>query len=280
MKDITDEELLRVLSEHCARLHRAAMEQAEAGFVETPDDPRWSYAFPLRSDLQLIHLFIQMADAFDVAATSLRARTSAVGIGAIRFLAEGYVLIRWLAEPSNETERRKRAYRFALGCTIGTQGMLKHTADADPRTMRSLAESIQRLQQIAKEDGIQHVREAPKMDYLFKSYIAPGYVVFSSLSEIGSHPGLLQILVFYQDRRSRRIDVNLAGSHDERAAWLGAAYDFFGRSCDEIGKRFGWEEWLRETAVPLVREATPLMAEAKARWTAKWGLNRPTQPEP
>jgi hypothetical protein len=111
---------------------------------------------------------------------------------------------------------------------------------------------------------------------LFPKYVDSGYVVFLALSEIGSHPGLFQVLVFHQDPVSRAIDVDPSGQHGERAAWLNGAFDFFGRSCDLIGKWFGWKDWLAETVAPIVVDASPLMEEAASRWRARWLPGRPT----
>jgi hypothetical protein len=269
---MNDEELLSALVESGGRLLHAAVRQSEAQFGTKPDDPRWPYPFPLRSELQLKHLFVQTADALDVALMGLRARTSAVSIGAVRFLAEGLVVISWLSEPTEEPERRKRAYRFVLGGIDRTRRMLAHTDNADPSTIRELTKSVARLREIAEMDGIQHLKEPPKAEHLFRTYLSPGYVVFSTMSEIGSHPGLLQILIFHQDRTSKLIQVDVGGQHGERAAWVNGAFDLFGRTCDRIGQTFGWDEWLQDTVMPIVKEAVPLMKEAGDRWRIRWGL--------
>jgi hypothetical protein len=273
---VDDAELIRGLAGVCERLLEAAHRQLGEYFGTKPDDARWPYPFPLRSDLQIKHLFVQMEDAFNVAWPNLAVRTSAVAIGAIRFLAEGYVLIRWLTDPTDEIERRKRAYRFVLGEIADTVGTFKHADDVDAATIRSLKESKETLLKIAREDGIQHLGGPPRADYLFKTYLKPGYVLFSTLSEIGSHPGLAQTLLFHQDRETRMINVDLTGQPGERALWIGVAFDFFGRTCDEVGKFLGWGDWLRDTVMPIVLDAAPLMTEAKTRWEKKWGIEAAT----
>lgn len=127
---VDDEELLRALSSVAGRLLDAAHQQSAARFGDEQDDARWRHPFPIRGDLQIRHLFIQMQDAFAVAFTNLAARTSAVAVGAVRFLAEGYVLLSWLTEPTHEVERRKRAYtghgaiRARRGSLDPTRGVL------------------------------------------------------------------------------------------------------------------------------------------------------------
>jgi hypothetical protein len=269
---VDDAELLQGLAGVCQRLLEAAHKQVGEQFGTNSDDARWPYPFPLKSDLQIKHLFVQTEDAFNVAWPNLAVRTSAAGIGAIRFLAEGFVLIRWLTEPSDETEQRKRAYRFVLGEISDTRRMFKHTADSDSSTVRSLEESAEMLRGFAREDGIQYLDEPPRADSLFKTYLEPGYILFSTLSEIGSHPGLAQMLVFHQDPGTRMINVDLTGQPVERAFWSSAAFDFFARTCDEIGKFFGWDDWLRGTVMPIVLDAAPLMTDAKVRWEKKWGI--------
>jgi hypothetical protein len=202
-----------------------------------------------------------------------RLARSAAPSGGTGFIAETFALISWLTESTDERERRKRAYRFLLACIERTRNTLRHAPDPEPSTLRSLKRSADELRQIARDDGIQGLRGSPDAPYLFKNYLEPGYVLFAMLSEIGSHPGLLQILVFHQDRASRRIDVDLGGQHDERAAWANAGIDFFGRTCDSMGKWFGWEDWLQGTLLPIVHEALPLMTEASARWARKWGMS-------
>jgi hypothetical protein len=269
---VHDEELLRALVGVSERLLLAAHQRAGEGFGTKPDDARWPYPFPLRSDLQVKHLFVQMEDAFAVAWTNLAVRTSPTAIGAIRFLAEGYVLIRWLTEPTDEMERRKRAYRFVLREIGETLRVLKHADDAEPATIRSLKESTGLLRDIAKQDGILHIGESPRTAHLFDTYLEPGYVIFSTTSEIGSHPGLLQMMLFHQDRGSKQINVDLTGAVGERAAWVSIAFDIFGRTCDEMGKALEWNDWLAETVLPIVQDAVPLLREAKSRWLTKWGF--------
>jgi hypothetical protein len=268
-----DGELLEALARSGAQLLEAARELD--GMLPQPKlDPRWAYPTPLGSDLQLRHLFLQAWDATDLALSGLHRRTSAVAIGAVRYLAEAFTLICWLTDARvDDLERRKRAYRFALSSIVGTKDMLKHAgAAANAATMASLKEAMDTLHRLAHEDGIQYVAERPKAPHLFKEYTVPGYVLFSSLSEIGSHPGFLQMLVFHQDRATRSIDVNFTGQPGERAAWMNGAIDLFGRACDEIATWFGQEEWVSFTMGPIARDYAPLMMEAKARWESKWGL--------
>lgn len=106
--------------------------------------------------------------------------------------------------------------------------------------------------------------------YLFKTYLKPGYVVFSTLSEIGSHPGFFHLIVFHQDRKTRVIDVNLTGQPAERAAWIASAFEFFGNTTE--GKFCGWDRWLQSEVVPIVRRTTPLMREARDKWREKWEM--------
>ena len=67
-----DAELLRGLAGVCQRLLEAAHKQVGEQFGTNPDDARWPYPFPLKSDLQIKHLFVQTEDAFNVAGRTSR----------------------------------------------------------------------------------------------------------------------------------------------------------------------------------------------------------------
>jgi hypothetical protein len=194
-----------------------------------------------------------------------------VAIGAIRFLTEVYALTCWLTDTSSEQEKRKRGYRLALGNIARARALLKKD-NADAAVVSQLQTSIDRVREIAREDGIQYVNEQPGADYLFKEYLEPGYILFATLSEIGSHPGFLQVLVFHADRESSRIEVNISGSPEERAAWIGGAVGMFARICIRMSTEFGWEDWLEKTLMHVVREANPLIEQSRERWKEKWNL--------
>jgi hypothetical protein len=156
------------------------------------DDSRWIYPVPLRRTLQLQHLFIQAADAFDIVLGTLNIRASGAAVGAVRFLAEVHVLISWLADlNASDQEKTKRAYRLVLGNIARVRNMLRRDP-ANAGYARRFEPSIATLREIASEDGIQHLDQEPRADYLFDTYLGAGYSAFAMMSEIGSHPGFFK----------------------------------------------------------------------------------------
>lgn len=268
-----DVELVEALYRFGGRLLQGAS-QLNDMLPQPTRDPRWKYPTPIRTDHQLRLLFLSTMDSLDLALVGLKARTSAVALGALRYQAEAHALICWLTGPTaDELERRKRGYRLALSDIGGTQQMNQHVepATAAALTIADLKMATETLQKLAHEDGIQHLRERPGNPHLFKKYLASGYVLFSALSEIGGHPGFLQLLVFHQDRPSRAITVDVSGQPGERAAWMNGGIDLFVRTCDRIAGSFGFEKWTAQTLEPIAREYAPVMQEAKSRWEAKRG---------
>jgi hypothetical protein len=187
-------------------IKRTHLQITTAAFPTVRDDPRWISPFPLRPELQLRYLYFQAVDAFDVASSALGLRASSVGIGAVRFLAECHVQVRFLVEVTG-SERQKRAHRLIQS------GIDRVRKLGGPRlTGREADDAENRLAQIAREDGVQHVRAAPGREHLFKTYTKPGYVFFATLSELGSHPGFLHLVPFFTDPETRMINVNLSGA--------------------------------------------------------------------
>jgi hypothetical protein len=262
-----DDELLDGIYESCREIREMAWKKAAIEFV-TPlvDDSRWLSPYPLKPELQLRHLFLQSLDAFDLAAIGLRARTSSASIGSVRLLAECCVLVRWLTEVEG-TEQRKRAYRLAMDGIKRLRRMGKHGLSATDAQLDAMKK---RLNEIARDEGIQHVGDAPDPVHLFNTYLKQGYVVFSVLSELGSHAGFFQVVLFHLDSQKEVVAVDFDGATVERAMWTASAFEFFGYTTDEIGKSFGWNDWLQADVLPVVQRAAPLMNEIRERWEQRW----------
>jgi hypothetical protein len=135
------------------------------------------------------------------------------------------------------------------------------------------------LRQIARDDRVQNVKESPDRRYLFNKYLKPtGYEVFSVLSELGSHAGFFHAVLFHLDPDSKQMDVNYGGGLVERAMWIASGFEFFGYTTDEVGKAFGWDDWLRDTVLPIVQRAAPSMRDVRARWQTKWSVGDAVRP--
>jgi len=74
----------------------------------------------------------------------------------------------------------------------------------------------------------------------FNSYLPPGYEVFTTLSELGSHPGFLHIVPFYADPETNVVNVNLSGAPLDRALWVALGFEMFGDVTDNVGTAYGW----------------------------------------
>jgi hypothetical protein len=267
---LKDADLLDHIYSLCQEIRDTAWDKAVTEFAAPlTDDPRWLSPYPLQPELQLRYLFLQSLDALDLAALGLRARTSTAAIGAVRLLAECCVLVKWLTEEGG-AEQRKRAYRLAMDGVKRTRRLQKHAkggiTDAQLDAMKS------RLLEIARRDGVQHVGEAPDATYLFNKFLRPGYAAFSVLSEIGSHAGFFQVVLFHLDPKTDVVAVDFDGSPAERALWTAQAFELTCYTVDEVGKALGWDDWLQAEVAPLVRRAKPAMKDVHNRWRIKWGL--------
>src|SRR5437762_1065545 len=96
-----------------------------------------------------------------------------------------------------------------------------------------------------------------------------GYPLFSSLSELGSHPrGLGHLNVALQmDRSDGRFD--LSGGHVHRAYWMSIAYELFALIVDPVARIAGlevWVKWMDSDGLTLTRSTGDLRVEAKDRY--------------
>lgn len=267
---VNDVELLQAMVVQCLRLRDAAMSHAAAQFA-TPltDDPRWLSPYPLRPELQLRHLFLQALDAYDASVAGLHHRTSSAAVGSIRLLAECCVIVRWLTEVDG-AERRKRSYRLTMDGIVRMEQMRKHGVKWASKP--ALDAMKQRLNELAREDGVQYVREAPDAKHLFDKYLRGGYEVLSILSELGSHPGFFQAVLFHLDEAKTVMAVDLERAHADRAMWVATAFELLGYTLDGVGSALGWKAWLDAEALPIVKDAATVMPEVRTRWMSKWGI--------
>jgi hypothetical protein len=269
LRDLSDEELLGSIYDSGIKLWKCAMEQHEtAGSVA--DDSRWgSSPLPLRFELQLAVVSIGALDAYDVAASLLRARASQQAFGALRFQMESVAVIRWLVEPDEPKERQHRAYRFLCG-QMTRQGkfMLK---DAGPdrdalSVVRSARDWGRKLREIAKQDGFPSLNGQPDRPVLLSRYLDErAKPRFDMLSEFGSHPGLSGLTLFAVEPGRLTVEHNLQGGHVERAFWIGVAIWQLWESCEAVSRGMDWTTWLRTELLPRYEAAGPLIEEAIQR---------------
>ena len=270
---VDDEDLLASIYRSCQDLRDAAWEKSLVGFAtDLPDDPRWQTPFPLRPELHLRYLYLQALDALEVSTLGLRVRTSSAALGALRLLAECCVLVKWLTEKDG-AERRKRSYRLAMDGIKGTKRMQKYAKGGV--SPQALAAMEKQLRELAKEDGVQHVGCSPDSIWLFNKYLQSGYASYSILSELGSHAGFFHVTLFRRDPKSKTVAVDFGGAHAERALWIGQAFELAGYTVDEVGRAFGWDDWLQSDVMPIVRRAKPLMNPIHAGWSSRWGIEPP-----
>lgn len=126
----------------------------------------------------------------------------------------------------------------------------------------------ERLREIAKQDGIEHLqRELGRRELFDKYFPKSGYPIFSMYSELGSHPGAFGNLLLSLTTEGREINYDLGQAVVARAFWCSAAVVFLWQTCEAIAKALGWEDWLKEV-VPIFNGAGPLMLEAARRRNA------------
>lgn len=272
MNTLSDEELLQALVQAGSGFIRACRErQADAGPVK--DDPRWrNTPLPLRMEAQLHTLFLGVVDACDATTGLLAIRASQQAFGMIRFQAESVALIRWMTEPKDERERRKRAYRIANGQLRRWRGVLELDASKGPKEAHEAPKRVAALEkelaELAAEDGFSgRLREAPGRRYLFDKHLKEGgYEAFGMYSELGSHPGSAGNLVFALDEATGgHISFRLGRAFRQRAFWTGTSLMFLLLAAREVAVALGWEEWLKESISPLVKSAEPYLKEAAER---------------
>jgi hypothetical protein len=268
--DLTDEELLEAILTSGAQLFRRARQRiAEIGSLT--DDPRWEAPAPLRFEIQLASLFLGALDAFDVTTGILRRRASQQAFNGLRFQMETVALVRWMTEPTEPQDRQERAYRVLCGQITRYARFLMQDAGRDRDALQGVhvvRRWGERLQEIAKEDGIEHLKREPKRRELLDRYLqGSGHPTFSMFSELGAHPGALGNLLFSLQPGSREINYDVGQAAVGRAFWCSAAVVFLWQTCEAMAQALGWHDWLKEV-IPVYNRAGPLMLEAARRRNA------------
>jgi hypothetical protein len=212
-------------------------------------------------------------DALDVVVAVLRKRASQQALGGVRYLAETLVLARWLAQPDDPAQRRCRSYGITHGQLERLIKSLRREAGKDPGAKLVLADAeteLADLKLLAAEDGIAHLRSAPDRPDLFGKHMPePGYPLFSSLSELGSHPPGLGHLHFALQTEDRQVRIDLGAGHVHRAYWLALAYELFALIVVPVAVVVGpdtWREWMESEGLALKRATEDLRFEAKDRF--------------
>jgi hypothetical protein len=219
--------------------------------------------------MQVATLFIGATDAFEIVSNILLNRASQQAFGCLRFQTESLVLLRWLVEPSNASDRQARAYRVLFGQINRWMKLLKEDVGDDAEgeeIMSQVAQWKKHIRQLAGQDGITQLQEPPDRRHLFKKYGSGiNYPVFSMYSELGAHPGAVGNVLFSLSPDSRRVDYGLNIAVIQRAFFSGVATLMFWSTCEAVSPTFGWDDWLTPVARPLYTEALPLMGEATKR---------------
>jgi len=137
------------------------------------DDPRWEAPPPLRFEIQLASLFFGALDAFDVTTGILRRRASQQAFNGLRFQMETVALIRWMTEPTDPYQRQERAYRVLCGQITRYARFLIRDAGRDREALQGVHELRrwgERLREIAKQDGIEDLKQELGRPELLKRY--------------------------------------------------------------------------------------------------------------
>jgi hypothetical protein len=266
---LSDSDLLRHIVGHGGRLLLLVQRQHDKTFSPVAEDPRWPFALRLSFELQHRYLMAVALDAFDVAVGTLGKRASQQALGAIRFLAEAVATAMWLCEPTNTPHRQYRAFRLMYRTARRTEGLARNMPMDDPRSNDALALAIQmkeKVEEIARQDGMATLRESPDRPSLFNTYLPQfGHRYFMLLSEFGSHPGALGVLLFAVDHESRVVYFQYTGAVRQRAFWISAACQLFVALSHVLGRARGWEQWLDNEFAALAKEAAPFLEEAGKR---------------
>jgi hypothetical protein len=175
----------------------------------SPDDPDlqdvWNHAIPADWRLQLRFLWVDAADAFALIANTLPVRVAPTLLAQIRFLVEGYSLVMWLASP--EEGRDLRGFAFAGSEAKDIRNFLLKWKDHDDERRATLDE----MEQIGSDVQVMSKAEAlpkmPSMPMLVAKHYSP--VAYALLSDVGSHAGLASVVVYFLDRGTQIIDLNM-----------------------------------------------------------------------
>jgi hypothetical protein len=267
-EDLSDGELLEALVTRGGRLLASAKDRvAKIGSIT--DDPRWGGPIPLRFDSQLAVLFLGALDAYEVTTGILRERASQQAFNGLRFQVEALGLLRWLCEPEEARDRQIRSYRVLYGQISRWVKLLKEDVAGEPdgAVITERAESYEkRLRELAREDGLQHLKTEPDRRYLFTEYVPEsGYPTFSMFSELGAHPGAIGNILFSMNAANRTIEYTLDESFVDRAFWSSVAIVHLWQTCETVSSCLDWTEWLETEARPINNEVAPFMNEAQKR---------------
>ena len=265
---LSDLELLEAVVERGGRLDASAREKL-AGVGPIRDDERWRAPLPLRFEAQLVLLFGGALDAYEVTAAILRDRALQQAFSGIRFLLETLAQIRWLVEPGGVRERQVRSYRLLYGQISRWAKLLKEDVAGEPEAIQMIVpiETWEaRLRELAREDGLQHLKPPPGRSHLLREYgPKSGYPVFSMLSELGAHPSAVGNLLFSLRPEDRTIDYRIDAAPVERAFWCAVAIVHLWQTCEGVAEFLGWNEWLTTEAGPIYNNAASVMDEATRR---------------
>ena len=215
-------------------------------------------------------LVLGSLDACDATIGLLRARASPQAFHTLRFLVESIALIRWVAKPTDVAGRQHRAYRVACGQVSRFGRFMMRDARQDRNRealdgVRAVRDWGTHLRDIAREDGIPHLKREPDAPELFKSLDdVAGYASFSMHSEFGSHPGTAGHTFFALASHDRKISYDLRGALVERGFLSGTSVFYLWKTCEAVSTAMGWDEWLR-SARTVYQRSLPLLEESVRR---------------
>lgn len=231
-----------------------------------PDKPsvadEWPFEVPLRWETQLRYLWWTSQDAFEVVATFLSRRAAPSVLGQIRLLLENFAMVLWLTGP--EDQRRSRTLGFAMAEIRDLRKIAQSWTERPAEENPMLKKTKQReaaLKELAKSEGTR-IAHRPKHDRLVREQGGDMFT-YNSLSDSGVHSGLSSAILFFSVPEERKIDVNLAAGHIQRAHFLGMAFELHARATGRIADVRGWTD---------VRER--IQAALNAEWDALEGTAR------
>lgn len=217
------------------------LEDLARGWLDS-SGPRRPKQLPLTVTQQLQVLLDTSTEIFSASLTSLQRKSIVSAVSSYRFLTESLVVCRWILEPSDPSIREARCGALSVGALSRLKRLSEKAGPEE--VLRPLREAARVLIKRAEE----RMREArpplensriPSRSELFNHYLPGGYVLFSAISELASHPGPLSI-----------VSLVSADVEGDALFWLSVTYATFVSVLAEVAFGLGhtsWMEGLEET---------------------------------
>jgi hypothetical protein len=264
---LSDEQLLDALARSGAEILVSCQLQL-ATLGDIPSDPRWRPPLPIRFHTQIGVLFLGALDAFDILCSVLRHRVSQQAFSLLRFQMESLAIIRWLNESDDQQERQHRSYQLACGQVRRFGTFMMQDAGREREALdqvKAVRDWGTLLREIAKDDGIPHLKGEPTIPQLFTHADVAGYPRHKMFSELGSHPGTAGLTLFAIRSGADSISYDLRGSVLERAFYISTSLWYLSKTAHAVATSLAWDAWLESDAAPRFKSADPVMGEVLGR---------------